>query len=83
MDKSGAHTISFFRSQRFTFLSLFMALALVPIILQSIITYWQAQVNLLQTTSLPQAIGQFTTSDVSQQEEMSLSWNSQASLLQS
>jgi len=34
-------------------------------------------------TSLQQAIGQFTTSDVSQQEEMSLRWNNQASLLQS
>jgi hypothetical protein len=38
--------ISFFRSQRFIFLSLFMTLALVPVILFGGITYWQATTNL-------------------------------------
>ena len=52
MNNNNSSNISFFRSQRFTFLRLFMALALVPVILLGVITYWQATVNLNRTTDL-------------------------------
>ena len=38
--------ISFFRSQRFTFLWMFLALALVPLSVFAIIIYWQVSANL-------------------------------------
>jgi methyl-accepting chemotaxis protein len=51
MKDTHATNISFFRSQRFIFLILFMSLALVPVILLGVITYWQATVNLAQTAN--------------------------------
>ena len=48
MKNSSATDNSFFRSLHFTFLSLFMALALVPVILFSVINFLQARADLIK-----------------------------------
>jgi hypothetical protein len=49
MNNSNLQNISFFHSQRFTFLKLFMVLTLNPAILLGTIAYLQATVNLART----------------------------------
>ena len=52
MKNVSSTSISFFRSQRFISLSLFLALALVPVMMQGAFTYWQAQKELKQIADI-------------------------------